>query len=551
MPLSSLRSVFALVLAALLGGCTSVATYNKKISQPIPVAKLQQDIDYTQRQLVKYYPNLYGYIPKAKLDAKFDSIRNAVNRPMTSNEFYFVISPVIAAVRQGHMSMSPVMKRIDKKTARLYKKRGEGPLSQFVFEWQDEKLHVLKSKNKKNKISEGAEVVSINGITPQSLYGKYRNSFTSDGFNTTFLRKFFSKRAQLYVTNEVGINDSLTYVFRQNDSLITRVVSRNKLKSKGIAKVTDSLTMAKEAKTKDSLIAIARNESDRSKNKAERKRRKIYGYDPANKEYIKSFTICPADSTVAVLKIKNFSQGRYWRIYEKFFDSIKNNNIKTLVIDLRDNPGGRVNEVVELYSYLTDRPFTLLQPATVTSKTSLWKSGVFQSAPLVAYPFIGLAYPFYMGVTYFRTTKNADGDYQYKLTGARERKNNPNHFTGKLYVLINGGSFSASCILSSSLKANPDVTFVGEETGGAFNGTVAGIMPLVQLPNSKIPLRIGLMDIRTINQTKDFEGRGIFPDKEIIPTISDKISKKDPEMDWILQDVKKNNEAEALLGAAR
>jgi C-terminal processing protease CtpA/Prc len=47
----------------------------------------------------------------------------------------------------------------------------------------------------------------------------------------------------------------------------------------------------------------------------------------------------------------------------------------------------------------------------------------------------------------------------------------PNAFKGKIYVMINGGSFSASSLISSNLKLKR-VTFVGEETGGAFNGTV-------------------------------------------------------------------------------
>ena len=46
------------------------------------------------------------------------------------------------------------------------------------------------------------------------------------------------------------------------------------------------------------------------------------------------------------------------------------------------------------------------------------------------------------------------------------------------------------------------------------------------------------MDIQTINQT-EIKGRGIFPDKEIIQTVEDKITNKDPELEWILNDVKK------------
>ena len=134
----------------LLVNCTSVEKYNQKLLQPIPVEKLQKDIDYTQHKLEKLYPNLYGYIPKSQLDAKFDSIRKVVTKPMISSEFFFVISPIIASVRQGHMTMSPPIKRVSKKDAKRYKKSGDGPISQFVFEWQNERLFVLKSKNKKN-----------------------------------------------------------------------------------------------------------------------------------------------------------------------------------------------------------------------------------------------------------------------------------------------------------------------------------------------------------------------------------------------------------------
>jgi hypothetical protein len=42
-------------------------------------------------------------------------------------------------------------------------------------------------------------------------------------------------------------------------------------------------------------------------------------------------------------------------------------------------------------------------------------------------------------------------------------------------------SFSASSLISSNLKVQKS-NFVGEETGGAFNGTVVGFMPVVELP---------------------------------------------------------------------
>ena len=46
------------------------------------------------------------------------------------------------------------------------------------------------------------------------------------------------------------------------------------------------------------------------------------------------------------------------------------------------------------------------------------------------------------------------------------------------------------------------------------------------------------MDIRPINQT-NIKGHGIYPDKEIIQTVEDKINGKDPEMDWVLKEIYK------------
>lgn len=515
-----------IIINFIFTNCTSVKKYNNQISQPIPVKKLQQDINYTQKQLHKYYPNLYGYISKENLNYKFDSIRKVVQKPMSSKEFYFVISPVIASVRQGHMTMSMPTPRITNKESKRTKKAGDAPLSQFSYQWENDKLYVSKNKSTCKNIKIGAEIVSIENITPQNLHSKYKNTYTSDGFNTTFLRKFFSKRFASYINNEIGIKDSLTFVFKQNDSIFNQIIKRYKPEKKS------------NTKAKDSSVKAVKNIVIKSKVKAEKKLKRIFGYDKKEKVYAKSLQFISKDSIVAYLKIKNFTQGKYKEAYSKLFDSIKNKNSQHLIIDIRDNPGGRITDVTTLYSYLTDKEFVLIEPAKVVSKTSLWKLGLFNNIPKIAYPVAAAFYPVYMGFTFLKTKKMKDGTYQYKIVGSRPEKCAQNNFKGKIYVLINGGSFSASCILSSALKSNKEVTFVGEETGGAFNGTVAGIMPVVSLPSSKIKLRLGLMDIKTINQT-DRDGRGIFPDKEIISTIQDKINNIDPELNWILQDIEK------------
>jgi hypothetical protein len=58
--------------------------------------------------------------------------------------------------------------------------------------------------------------------------------------------------------------------------------------------------------------------------------------------------------------------------------------------------------------------------------------------------------------------------------------------------------------------------------------------------HSELKIRIGLMMMAPHHKT-EIKGRGIFPDKEIIPTLEDRLKGNDPELSWILKDIKSIN----------
>jgi C-terminal processing protease CtpA/Prc len=131
-----------------------------------------------------------------------------------------------------------------------------------------------------------------------------------------------------------------------------------------------------------------------------------------------------------------------------------------------------------------------------------------------------------------------EGNYYTHFKGYKPLNPHKNNFKGKIYVLINGFSFSASSLLSANLKAINRATFIGEETGGGFNQCVAGILPEIQLKNTKLTLRFGLYKMIP-NAKQEMYGRGVFPDVEILPSITDKINNVDKELEWILNTSKK------------
>jgi C-terminal processing protease CtpA/Prc len=534
-----MKKISLLFFAAIIFiNCSSVQKHNTLLETNLSIDKQIEDLDYLESKIKKIQPSLYAFISKEELRRKFDSVRKTINIPLKPNEFYFKVSPLLASIRQGHASMGQLTKKFTKKETKELKKKGTvGPISQFEYKWLDDKLYLTKNFSKDTTIQIGTEVVAIENVTPQELFAKYRKTYTSDGYNETFIPYAFSMRFGTYIFYELGLKDSLNFDLKSNDSIYTKLIKR-------LPKVDETLKKKKNdsipSKVKDSIVKKLTKEEIKLAKKKKKEKLKYeynYGYDKTKKEYSKTLTFTEIDSCTAIFKIKNFSKGGYKIAYDEVFELLRKTETKNLVLDLRGNPGGRLNEIHDLYSYLTkDSTFQLIQKPLVTSKTSLLQSDYLSVMPKVLYVFTIPTYPIYASILMLKTKKDDNGEYRFNMKSSKHKPHNANYFKGKIYVLINGGSFSAACIISSKLKENSDITFVGEETGGTFNGTVAGRTSSYKLPNSNLPTRLWIMDIAATNKTTE-KGRGIHPDVEIVPTIDDIISNKDPEMEWIKQDI--------------
>jgi C-terminal processing protease CtpA/Prc len=265
----------------------------------------------------------------------------------------------------------------------------------------------------------------------------------------------------------------------------------------------------------------------------------VNGYNADSKNYNRYLVFIEKDSGVAIMKIRSFSKGNFRPFYKESFREIESYKSNTLILDLRDNGGGRLSEIVDLYSYLSDSTFVFLDKSEVVSKSSLMEGAYFNGGSFGLKILKAIYAPILYSYLLLTVHKESDGK-NYYATHARPNKVKEGAFRGKIYVMINGGSFSASSLISSNLKSSKRVTFVGQETGGAFNGTVAGFMPVVKLPHSKLKIRIGIMAMAPHNKT-EIKGHGIIPDKEIITTLKDRLQENDPELNWILDDIKNNN----------
>lgn len=521
------RKLLTCALIVLLTGCSSVKKYNEQISKLHSPEEMHDDIDYVYHKLQKLHPDLYWYISKDSLDEKVKMLKTSIQKPISSKEFYTQLSPVVASIRQGHTAIYSPHKKQTKKERKEKGKRSS-PFRPLTFQEVEGKLFIKKNYGKDSALVVGSELLSVDNEKTSDLLASFQKLHTGDGYNTTFIPRFVAHSFGSFYIKTHQQKDSVLVTLKEGDSIYSRYLHANYSNvKKTLAKDTISVPVQKQSKL---YRKIARKE-----NKAIRKHNDKHGYNKYKNEYNRNFKFIPSDSAsdIAYMKIRSFTNGDYEDFYKESFAKIDSANCKNLIIDLRDNLGGRLAEIEEIYSYVADKEYVFIEKAKMTKRMSFlypffhnksWigKAGAVLFSPVLA--------------TYqiFKVTKE-NGDPYFKFKHSKLRKPKPNPYTGKIYVLINGESFSASSILATHLKATKRATFVGEETGGAYNGTIAGIFTILELPNSKIKMRVGLMKINAPH-TLQPDGFGIKPDVYI-----EAKKEGDQELDWVIQDVKKSS----------
>lgn len=492
----------------MLSSCASIRRHNEQRASCIPPDQLKEDVDYAYAKLQQMHPQLYWYIPKQELEHKFDSLKQTLNEPLTPLQFYFKLQPVIAGIREGHLSLRMPRKKFTKKEIKNLEHK-KGLFSRFEYYISNDQMYIIQNNDSIENIQPGTEILSINNVPVSDYIKKYRSLISSDGYNTTFQPYFLKDLFFNYYTAENGLSDKATIETLYEGEKHTYILNRE-----------------------------YKSDTDVEKDKEMKKRtedKKLNDYVAASNSYNRSFKFLDKDSTIAYIKVKSFSREYSEEFYKKTFSKIKSAKASYLIIDVRNNYGGSLYEINNLYSYLTDKPFTLIKPSQVTSRDVPLRTNYFRKSTPLEFAFKSIAYPSYFFAQAF-STYTKDGKVFYKMKADKPTKPNKEAFNGKVFVLINGGSFSASSIITAKLKNDKRAILVGEETGGANDGTVAGFYSYQKLPNSEIRFPIGLLLVQPDISFSDSK-KGVVPDVVVHESMQDIIDRKDPQLDWIRNEI--------------
>lgn len=218
------------------------------------------------------------------------------------------------------------------------------------------------------------------------------------------------------------------------------------------------------------------------------------------------------DPRAALLRIRTFAADEITGAgldYDEFlttsFEAIQSAGVRDLLLDLRGNDGGRDSYGALLLSHLVDRPFPYYRRLeTRTRGISFWRSTNLDAtfnerfaAGLLPRPGGGWVLP-------------VSRHPNLALQSPR-----PPTFTGRVWVLIDGGTFSTAAELCAVLRSLRRAVFVGEETGGTYEGNSSGTFAILTLPHSGVRVVVPLVRYLLAGRPAARAGRGVLPDHPV------------------------------------
>lgn len=460
--------------------------------------KLLGDLEILYQGLDQFHSGMYWYTPKDSVDMAFKEVRTKITGDLNVLEFHKLIAPLVALSREDHTNIyrpSIVQEKINSEI-RLF------PLT-VVF--LGEELYCVKNGSDFQDFAlEGKQIETINGETPTNIVAKIGNLFASDGFIKT-----------VKYSDLEGFSFSLYHFYYYGQ------VDQFEIKFKNISEPAIIKPL--------NIKVITRHMNSRYEKINTTDDKELLEYRILNDSvaYLGIHTFSNDD-------IRKYSEEKKLSVFLKnSFQSIQENNIQTLIVDVSNNTGGSEGNEGLLYSYFGENYQKYRKVRAKTSKAVL-DNGTDKPVTLKAFGFFEQL---------FFNKKMKDGSLERREAigkGLMAFKKEPDYkFYGKTYVLISPVTYSGGSEFSNMMYSQDLATFVGQETGGGYYGNTSGYSRILELPNSKIKVSVpALQFVMNVKPRIPF-GRGVIPHHEVIQTFDEYINGENAYLNYVLKQLEK------------
>ena len=458
----------------------------------LTVSAARADFDLMRKALEEAHTGLYRYSTKAEMDRAFDAQRAKLKRPIKKSEFIVIAAETLAWIHCGHTHA-----QIDDEMEKALAGAALFPLQVRIEGWR---LMVISNDTPDDrKVRPGMEILEINGRKVKDVLRRIWPIGSADGDIETLKRIQIQRAFSSYYW--VQVEQAAGFMVKARDTVgrtltarLAGVTGADRKKGQNPVNATMQASIAKLDWARENLSL----------------------------RFLK-------DPDVAQLRILTFAGKDYARWIEDTFKTLREKQTKTLILDLRGNGGGVDMYGAMLVSYLTDKPFRYFDHINIKTITPSFKEHSDWSADFENRLREG-------------TVPNPAGGYLVTAKlhpGVVEQPPGKHLFLGKVFVLIDGGTFSTAadfCAVTHYLKR---ATFIGEETGGGYYGNNSGAMIILTLPNSKFRVRLPMYEYWNAVLGYDGKRRGTRPDYLVATKTASLLNGVDEQLDFALNLAKK------------
>jgi len=494
------KRFFLICLLALLFCANGFSQVETSILSP---KKMKKDLSFLIEN-IEGHPDPYTKISEADFSKLVKEVEKNISTEMDEIDFYKNLASLIASIGDGHSRVSFNRKWISK----LKKDHGVFPYEVYLND--KEELHVIKSLNGDQQLPLKAQILEIDGmpvsdfikeVTPYISYETlpFRNDQITEAFEL-MLYLIFKKADQL----------RFTYKYQEVSEAIVSTMPYSEWRD-----------------VRYDLEEI-RDE-------------KIEKGQPYDFEIIQ-----PGVAKIDIFSFAVRDIPSYTRFLNKTFKTIKEENVHSLIIDIRENYGGWPKVSSKLFHYIYDGYFKTM------AKSRMKVSNSFKRAYLDRFPqyknahFVVPQRRHYLDLE--RVLNDKAGTYVDEEAFFNESPVTEKfEFTGDCYLLIDRKSYSASSSFASTFQCYSMGHIIGEPTGGTKIFRANAFHKLFP----KTPFILSISSTQLHTTCYNGEDEPVMPDVEVVPTTLDRVHESDPQLNMAILLIRKMQRKKAEQEAAQ
>jgi hypothetical protein len=445
--------------------------------------EVRQDMSFLKNRFEKMHPGMNYYGEAAVYNSTFQKLYEEVPESMTYQEIFRYISPLITMVQDGHTSYKSKKKQYGKKPKLL-------PL--YIRETAG-KYYVAYNASSDTTLIRGTEVFEINHEPMPQIIKNLQSIYGTDNGNPSSKSYYATRIFNTFYFKYYGPSDSLKISYQLPDSVTVQTqyiqcLDRSKISQTIIKRYKGSLRKNFDYKVIDNTNHIAKLD-------------------------ITSFSMKG--------KFLDIGQWKFKRLLKKRFAHVEQNNIEHLIVDFRGNGGGFIPNITRTMRYFAKEPFVLMD--TVFFKKKAFRK-IAPAYSIISPLITRMLFKSYNDTFFYRKPKKPKVYKQAKK----------NHFDGKVYFLMDGGSYSATTFTMALAYDMGIGTFIGQPPGGANWGSFASTWNNFKLPNSKIVVHMPLFKLTHSLPNQRSKSFVLTPDYEVGYSLEDFMNEKDAVLDFTL-----------------